>query len=297
MKKSPYQAVIAFPCAAELGEGAIWDAERDVLYWVDILGATVHLFEPTTGTERTYDVGRSVATVVPCVDGSLLLGLRDGIARLKLDTGEITRLCDPEPSKPHTRLNDGKCDPAGRFWVGSICEREPQFDGALWCFDTERRLEKKLDRIQCSNGLVWSRDQSTFYYIDTPTSEVWAFDYDVETATLGSRRTAVRIDSRLGCPDGMAIDDEDHLYVAMFGGGRVLRLDPVAGKVELQISVPTTQVTSVAFGGTDLRTLYITTARVGQKNASLEERQLAGSLFSVELPYRGVKAVPFGGFR
>lgn len=286
---------VAFRQPAELGEGALWDERDGVLYWVDIIGNKVHRFDPRNRSNLSYDVGESVGTVVLGQNGSLLLGLRSGIAWLDPTRGRVTHLCDPEPDKPHTRLNDGKCDPRGRFWVGSICEQEPKFDGGLYCLDADQRLSQKLSQIQCSNGLVWTRDEKTFCYIDTPTHEIWKFDYSAESGRIDNRRVLSRIPEELGSPDGMAIDCDDHLWVALYHGHRVLRVDPADGRIELEIELPVTNVTSVAFGGRELDELYITTARAGLSPESLAREPLAGSLFRVRVPYQGVAAQRYAG--
>lgn len=286
---------VVFPQPSELGEGALWDERESVLYWVDIVQNKVQRFDPRNRSNLSYDVGESVGTVVLSQDQRLLLGLRNGIGTLDPTTGRVTHLVDVERDKPHTRLNDGKCDPRGRFWVGSICEREPEFDGGLYCLDASLALTTKLTGIQCSNGLVWSRDQRTFYYIDTPTHEIWGYQFDPDSGAIREKRIVATIPNALGSPDGMTIDSDDHLWVALFGGHRVLRIDPVKRQIELQIPVPASNVTSVAFGGRDLDELYITTARIGLSAEQREAEPLSGSLFRVQVPYRGVPANRFGG--
>jgi len=286
---------VAFACPSELGEGAIWDEREQLLYWVDIVLNKVYAYNPANRSNLAYDVGESVGTVVLTEAGQLLLGLRSGIAWLDRHTGKLTRLVDPEPGKPHTRLNDGKCDPQGRFWVGSICEREPQFDGGLYCLDHDLSLKQRLSGIQCSNGLVWSKKEDRFYYIDTPTQEIWGFSYDAQTGNLRDKCVVATIPQQLGCPDGMTIDEQDHLWVALWDGGKVIRVDPQTGHVELEIPVPARNVTSVAFGGRELNQLYITTARAGLSPEARADQPLAGSLFHLTLPCRGVVAKRFGG--
>lgn len=285
---------VAFPSASELGEGAIWDERHGVLYWVDILRNRLQRFDPRNRSNLSYDVGESVSTVVLSLDDGLLLGLRSGIGWLDPNTGRVEHLIDPEPNKPHTRLNDGKCDPMGRFWVGSYCERAPEFDGAFYCLHTDLTLETKLSGIQCANGPVWSLDQKTFYCVDSARHEIWGFDYDPPTARIAEQRVVASIDPKLGSPDGMTNDDEGKLWVALWGGGRVQRIDPHTGMVDLEIPVPAGNVSSVAFGGPDLDDLYITTARVGRSPEQLLAEPLAGSLFRVKVPYRGVIANRFG---
>lgn len=285
---------VAFPVPSELGEAALWDDREGVLYWVDILRNKVHRFNPRNRSNLSYDVGESVATVVLSLDDRLLLGLRTGIGWLDPNTGRVEHLIDPEPNKQHTRLNDGKCDPRGRFWVGSYCECAPEFDGALYCLHTDLTLETKLTQIQCSNGPVWSLDEKIFYCVDSARHEVWAFDYDASTGCIAGQRVVASIDPKLGSPDGMTIDELGNLWVAIWGGSRVQRIDPTTGGVNLEIPIPAGNVSSVAFGGPNLDELYITTARIGRSPEQLLLEPLAGSLFRVKVPYRGVVANRFG---
>jgi sugar lactone lactonase YvrE len=178
--------------------------------------------------------------------------------------------------------------------VGSYCERDPLFDAALYCLDTDLSVTRKLGHIQCSNGIVWTRDGRTLFYVDTPTHEIWGFDYDAETGTLANRRTVARFPEGEGSPDGMTIDEDDHLWVALFNGHRVVRVDPSDGTTELEIPIPATNVTSVAFGGSALDELYVTTALVGLGSDVRASEPLGGSLFRVRVPYRGVPASRFG---
>lgn len=292
---TPFSVDVAFAIPSELGEGALWDVRQQLLYWVDIVGNKIYAYNPRNKSNLAYDVGQSVGTVVLSEDDQILLGLRNGIASLNPNTGTVTVLTDPESDKPHTRLNDGKCDPQGRFWVGSICERAPHNDGGLYCLDADLTVTQKLFGIQCSNGLVWTRDARTFYYIDTPTREIWGFCFDAATASLSEKRVVATVPQELGFPDGMTIDEDDHLWVALWEGGRVLRIDPSNGRIELEIPVPARNVTSVAFGGEALDELYITTASVGMSPEQQAEFPKAGSLFRVKLPYRGVPTRRFAG--
>ena len=209
------------------------------------------------------------------------------------NTGKLTRIADPEADRPDTRFNDGKCDPQGRFWAGTMVEGGNRRSGALYCLDTDLTVSKKLDGVTTSNGLVWTRDSATFYYIDTPTHQVQAFDFDPDRADLHNQRVAAEIPNDWGAPDGMTIDEQDHLWIALFRGSRVVRLDPRTGQFELAVSLPALNVTSCAFGGPELDQLYITTARVGLDREQRQAQPLAGSLFRARLPYRGVAAKRF----
>lgn len=286
-------AEVVFPIACTLGEGSLWDHRSGFLYWVDIADDKVFVFNPVNRSNLAFDVGENVGTVVISRNDQLLLALRSGFGWLDRATGTLTRIHDPEAHLPNTRFNDGKCDPQGRFWAGTMVEGGPRGAGALYCLDTHLRVTKHLDGVSCSNGLVWSRDGHCFYYIDTPTRQVARFDFDGQSGSLGHRQVAVEIPHDLGSPDGMAIDEQDHLWIALFGGGKVIRVDPSTGAIDLEVVVPATNVTSCAFGGPDLDELYITTARVGRPTDALAAEPLAGSLFRAKVPARGVPSSRF----
>jgi sugar lactone lactonase YvrE len=177
--------------------------------------------------------------------------------------------------------------------VGSVVEDGQRGNGGLYCIDTELGVQQKLSGVNISNGLVWSSDAKTFYYIDTPTQLVRAFDFDVDTSALSRERTVFELPSSQGSPDGMAIDEEDQLWVALWGGRKVLRIDPRDGSVGFVIDVPAERITSCAFGGPNLDTLYITSARVGASEAELNAQPLTGSLFVASVPFRGVPSTRF----
>lgn len=286
-------AQLRFALRCELGEGSLWDEKRQVLYWVDIAQNKVYCYTPSNRSNLAYDVGENVGTVVVTANEKLLLALRSGFAWLDPETGVVGHLSDPESDKPHTRFNDGKCDPRGRFWAGTMVEDGPKGDGALYCLDTDLSVTRKLSGVSCSNGLAWSRDQRHFYYIDTPTFQIQCFDYDAQTASLGDCRIAAEFPRDAGAPDGMTIDAQDGLWVALFGGSKVVRVNPVTGHVDFEVKVPAPNVTSCAFGGSNLDELFITTAGVGNSDEQRRAYPLAGSLFSVKVPFKGLPATRF----
>lgn len=289
-------AKIVFPRPSTLGEGALWDAERQHLYWVDIIERRVFVFDPKTRVNREFDVGDEVGTIVVARDEKLLLALQSGFALLDPSSGLVTPLSDPRSSVEEGRFNDGKCDPEGRFWAGTIVDSdESKGKGALYCLDTDGTTTRKLEGVTCSNGLCWSADRKTFYYIDTPTYQVRAFDYDAKTGGIENPRIAIELTQDEGAPDGMTIDAEGQLWIALFDGGKVLRVDPNSGDRTYQVLVPGGgNVTSCAFGGPDLNQLYITTARVGLSPEQAAQLPAAGSLFVAEVPQRGVPSARFG---
>ncbi len=280
---------------ATLGEGPIWHAQRQVLYWVDILEKKVHIYDPAANQDRAIDVGQYVGTVVPRKSGGLMLALHHGFASLDPDTQQLQIIHDPESHLPDTRFNDGKCDPAGRFWAGTMSLTGAAGAGSLYCMDKDLRVRKILDKVTVSNGIAWSLDHKTMYFIDTPTQAVAAFDYDIETGSIANRRVVVSIPKEDGLPDGMTIDAEGMLWVAHWGGSRVTRWNPANGKLLQTISVPAAQTTACWFGGPDLDVLYITSARHGLNERALAEQPYAGGIFCVRPGVRGLEAYEFAG--
>jgi sugar lactone lactonase YvrE len=288
-------AELVLDARAELGEGVNWDAAKGVLYWVDILHHEVHIFDPASGADRCIRVGQYVGAAVPTSAGDLMLALHHGFARLDPDTGTLTPVCDPESHLPDNRFNDGKCDPAGRFWAGTMHMEAQGRTGALYRMDKDLSVHKILDEVSISNGLAWSPDLSTLYYIDTLQYEVAAFDYDLDTGDVGRRRAVIKFSHDAGHPDGMTIDEQGMLWVAYCGGGRVARWDPVQGELLEEIRLPVTMTTNCVFGGPELDTLYISTARVTLTDEDLARQPHAGALFCVKPGVRGQAAPPFGG--
>lgn len=271
------------------GEGPIWHGNR--LLYVDIEAHKIIAFDPSSGAEKIWDVGQRVGTVVPRASGGVVWAGDDGIFSLDEATGKSTLICDPEAEIETNRFNDGKCDPAGRFWAGTMHlgpNRTPT--GSLWCLHADGRIEKKFGPVTVSNGLVWTRDKRTMYYIDTPRKNVIAFDFDNDTGVISNERIAIDCQGFAGVPDGMTIDADDKLWIAFCHGGRVLCIDPRSAKVEQEISFPCIETTACAFGGEDLGDLYITTGLSGK---SVEP--LAGRVFVCRPGARGVPGDSFAG--
>ena len=279
---------------AELGEGAIWDHSSHTLLWVDILRKQLHTYNPENQVNKSVSMPSRIGTVVPYTDSSAVVALEDGIYITNYNSPTLSLLSDIESSKTENRFNDGKVDPNGNFWVGSMNLAETDPTGALYRVSPEGASTMMLDNITISNGLVWTKDASTFYYIDTPTMKIRAFDFDASSSTISNERVAVNVPPELGYPDGMAIDEEDKLWVGMWNGNAVVRFDPETGKVLKRIVIPAHNVTSCAFGGPNLDILYITTASVDMTDKEHQEFPLAGSLFSVKPGVRGVPSPRFG---
>jgi sugar lactone lactonase YvrE len=287
-------AEIALAVTPTLGEGPLWCQLTNSLYWVDILESKVHRFDPAAGANRTWAVPEHVGTVVTRAKGGLTLALRGGFAHLNTGDGAITRLAQPAADKPHLRFNDGKCDPAGRFWAGTLAYDEKPNQGSLYRLDPSGAITVMLEQVSISNGLAWDLARSRFYYIDSPTRTVAAFHYDHASGAITNRRVAVQATPEDGWPDGMAIDVEGKLWVAHWGGSQVIRWDPETGKALARIRTPASQPSACAFGGPRLDRLYITSARVGMKPEQLA-KEPAGSLFVADPGIAGVAFAPFAG--
>lgn len=278
---------------SRLGEGSLWDAREQCLWWVDITAGLVHRFDPATGENRTCEVGQMVGTVVVREGGGLLVAVEEGIARLDFDSGALDFIARPEADKPTNRFNDGKCDPAGRFWAGTMSLQGEKEAGSLYRCDASGSTKAMVSGVSTSNGIVWNRSRTVMYYIDTPTRQVWAYDYDQASGDIANRRTVVEVSQDLGYPDGMAIDAEDRLWVAHWGGWAVHRWDPETGRRLDSVRVDAECVTSCAFGGPDLATLYITTAGGGEGGKA--DQPNAGHLFAWASSVQGMESDRFAG--
>ncbi len=275
---------------AQLGEGPAWDAKTHTLYWVDILGKRIYYHRD--GENGLIQLDDMPGCLAPCKDGNLIVAARASLLTLEPATVKTTFLASvSEPA--NNRFNDGKCDPAGRFLAGTMDMDEKAASGALYSFDGAK-VTRLLDGVRISNGLAWSPDYKTFYYIDTPTRAVRAFDYDLSSGEIANPRVVIRVPEALGWPDGMTSDADGCLWIAMWGGAQVTRWDARTGGLLEQIRVPAKNATACVFGGQDLNELYITSARVGLEEADLTEYSLSGSLMRVRTGFRGMPTFEFG---
>jgi len=283
-----YEVQLIVDQKAELGEGPCWDGKNKCLYWVDIMGKKLHIHSTATNTNREIDVGAYIGTVAVREKGGLIVALQNGFHFLDTETEQLTPITDPERHRPENRFNDGKCDPAGRFWAGSMELNITGPNASLYRLGTDLNVKKMLDDVTISNGLAWSPDYKKMYYIDTPTQQVAAFDYDHQTGEICNKRAVVTIDKKDGSPDGMTIDEEGMLWVAHWGGSRVTRWNPATGELLDKIEVPATNVTACVFGGENMDELFITTARS-------EGDPSSGGLFKVKLNVKGAPSYTFQG--
>jgi sugar lactone lactonase YvrE len=279
-----------------LGEGPIWDDQGQQLLWVDILAGQVHRYEPSSGLHRVIEVGEHVGSVVPTDSPDLvLLALASGFAWLHLESGALTPIADPEPDRPGNRFNDGKCDPAGRFWAGTMAYTDHADQGSLYCLEPDGGVRRALTNLGIPNGISWSHDGQLMYFIDSLTRTVKSYEFDLAQGTLGAEQIAVRVPAELGLPDGMTIDTQGMLWVAQWGGGCVCRWNPHTGALLQRIDLPVSLTTACAFGGPDLSTLFITSATTGLSAVQLQKEFHAGGLFVVHTGFQGVPAFRYKG--
>jgi sugar lactone lactonase YvrE len=289
------EAELVIDVRCTLGEGPVWDDREHVLRWVDILGEQVHRYDPETGDHTAIDVDQPVGALALCETSGLALALRDGFGLLDETTGELNLIAPVEADDPSTRMNDGKCDRRGRFWAGTMAFDAAPKRGSLYCLDPVDALNVRvwLTDVTISNGLAWSADDRTLYYIDSATRRIDAMDFDLATGTVDRRRPLFAVPVEAGLPDGMALDDDGYLWVALWGGGAVHRYAP-DGTLDRIIEVPTSHVSCCTFGGSDLDVLYITTARDGLDPETLAAEPHAGSLFRCHVGVTGPAPARFG---
>lgn len=290
-----YDAECVLDARAELGEGPVWDHREQALWWVDIDGHAIHRFDPATGEDTVNPVGEQVGACVPRIRGGLVMATASGFYFFDPKTGEKDFLGHPEVHLHNNRFNDGKCDPAGRFWAGTLAMDGVVGGAALYCLGVDGGISQHLPNVTVSNGMAWSSDRKTMYYIDTMAQCVFALDYDLDSGELDNQRPVITVDRSQGFPDGMAIDAEDKLWVAHWGGSQVVRYDPDTAEALARIALPVTQPTSCAFGGADFRDLYITSARASLRGPALEAQPHAGSVFRVRVETPGLPADLYAG--
>ncbi|ADU31705.1 SMP-30/gluconolactonase/LRE family protein [Evansella cellulosilytica] len=289
------EAQLIIPAGATLGEGPCWDEKKQVLYWIDILEKKIHRFKPVTNETQTIKLSQYIGCLGLVERGGYLVGLQDGIYYLDEISEEIVSINHPESEKKENRFNDGKVDPGGRFWAGTMHLDGLEGEGALYRLDIDKNISRMIEDVSISNGLAWDTNKQLMYYIDTPTKKVAAFDYDAATGEINNKRYVITIPEGEGFPDGMTIDAEGMLWIAHWGGSRVSRWNPDNGEKLSEIFFPVSQVTCCCFGGEKLDKLYVTTASVGLSEAEQKEQPNAGGVFVVEPGVKGTYSYRFKG--
>ena len=281
---------------AELGEGPLWDVAEQRLYWIDSLGARVHCCEGDGASPRSWSVPAHIGSLALRRSGGAVVALRDGFYTLDFATGGCRKLVDPDPGKPRIRMNDGKVDRQGRFVAGYMDYEERDPICALFRLDPGGKVEKLDDGIVCSNGPCWSPDGRTFYFADTYTREIWAYDYDLESGMASRRRVFCSFPAcgLKGLPDGATVDAEGFVWSVAVYEGKLARFAP-DGRLDRLVGLPVESTTSLSFGGPDLDIAYVTSMARTVKGVKPRGRE-AGGLFAVHgLGVRGLPEPRFAG--
>ncbi len=279
---------------AALGEGPVWVAREQALYWVDIKGGHIHRLDPETGEKRTWTPAQQPCSLAPAAGGKFVGAFRNGFVEVAFEDGKlrVEAIDDPERGLPNNRFNDGKVDPQGRFWAGTMDDNELDPTGVLYRLDPDLSWSRQDDGYVVTNGPAFSPDGRTLYHTDTFDGLIHAFDLAPD-GSIANKRPFIRIPADHGYPDGMTVDAEGCLWVALWGGWGLSRFDP-NGEPCGRIGLPVAQVTSCAFGGPDLAQLFITTAAIGLDDAARRNQPLAGGLFICEPTVGGLPATLFG---
>jgi sugar lactone lactonase YvrE len=248
---------LAYDARVTLGECPRWDHSARCLYWVDISGDALHRFKPKTGHNETMAIGENIGCFAQDERGGFIAGLRSGYARITSFGGDVVKLVSPDYDPSKARFNDGRCDGKGRFWAGTMWEPRDKAGGTVYRLDVDGRFSAKASPTIITNGITFSPDGKTMTLADTPNHVLWAFDYDEANGEVSNRRVLREYDPPKGRPDGACVDADGNIYIAIFQGARVEKLSP-KGELLATISVPVPNPTCCAFGGDDLRTLFIT---------------------------------------
>ena len=288
----PHPVEVAVAAADELGEGPLWDLEASRLLWVDIARGLVHAWTPGGPTETVAFDGE-VSAVAPRADSpGWVVAVGRELVLVEPDARRL--MASVEPDRPSNRFNDCRCDAQGRLWAGTMSKVRERGSGALYRVEPGGQIERVIAGTTVSNGLGWSPHGDTMYFIDSPTRRIDAFDFEEGTGAIGGRRPFARVDPRDGLPDGLAVDAEGGVWVALFGGSAIRRYS-AEGELEAHIPLPVKNPTCPAFGGAALDRLYVTTARDRLPPERLAPERLAGAVLALEPGVAGLPAHPFGG--
>jgi len=296
IKPSPIEVTQVLSARAQIGEGPVWDARSQRLFWVDIVGQQLNVFNPADGTNKTHQFDDIVTSASPRASGGVLLTLRRSFAFFDHHTGKLETVADVEPDMPGNRFNDGKTDRQGRHWAGTMGDVDwNQPIGNLYRLGKDLKPLRMAEKVCCSNGIGWSPDDKTMYFCESFAYFIHAYDFDAATGAIENRRTFATFNPESGSfPDGLTVDAEGGVWSAQPVYGRIVRYDP-RGRIERIYELPVSRGTSIMFGGPELDTLYVTTMRTTLDDAQLAEEPLAGCLLAIEPGVKGIAEAPFAG--
>jgi len=279
---------------SELAESPVWDADNNRIYWVDIEKGILHWYNFSDQAKHELAIGQKIGSVALIAQNRLVAALENGFFSIDTLKKSVTPIIEIESQISTNRFNDGKCDPAGRFWAGTMSVIGKPNAGKLYMLDGNFRVMELLRGVGCSNGMAWSPDHATFYYIDSLSYQLVTYDFDMFLGAISNQKILIQFAPDEGIPDGMTTDSQGALWIAMWDGGNVSRYDPVSGKLLLRIKFPVARISSCTFGGPELSDLFITTARVGLSEQQLKDQPLAGSVFVIKnTGFTGSPAHPF----
>jgi len=286
------EPVNVYPCQNIIGEGPLWNVEEQAIYWVDIDGKNIQRFYPETGKYDSFDVPVKVCLMAFREKGGMIFGAEDGFYFWDPETQKMDFITHPEKGKKEARFNDGKVDRKGRLWAGTMT-----FEGAtsaLYRMGADLSVSKMVSEVTIANGVGWSPDNSTMYFVDSFRYVINAFDYDLATGSISNQRPFVQMDAEFGIPDGLTVDSDGYVWCAIYGAWKVMRYDP-SGKVASEIKMPVSKPSSCMFGGKDLNELYVTSIAEGLSEADKAKEPMAGDLFMIETEVIGLSEPYFAG--
>jgi L-arabinonolactonase len=276
-----------------LGEGPLWDERDEVLWWLDIKCREIRRYSPASGQEVVYEAPEEPGSLAVRERGGLVVAMASGFHFFDPSEGRFVAVLDPEPNLEMNRFNDGKPDRQGRFWAGTMNDPPTRQTAALYRLDADLSCHRIVENVCCSNALAWSPDSHTMYYADSFRYRVWAWDFDPDSGEIENRRDFINLEWSGGIADGATVDSEGCYWLAVPNTGKLLRFDP-SGELMTSILLPVDQPTCPMFGGAELDTLYVTTARFNRPSEVLTTQPQAGGLFALDV---GVKGLPEARFR
>lgn len=277
-----------------LGESIIWDSRDQVLWWVDGIGQFIHRLNPATGVKRSWEMNEEIGSINLRANGGMLVGMRSGIYFFSPETGQLSEVARPDSERPGNRFNDGKVDRHGRFWSGTVEAAAYTPRGRLFRMDADLSVKKVMEGITCINGISFSPDNRLMYMTDSFSCRIDVFDYDTVDGAIYNRRHFADVPLGRGICDGSTVDADGCFWSANMDGWCVTRYDP-RGRIDMVINLPVRRVSSLCFGGADLDTLYITTARRRMQDKELAQQPLAGNVLAVRPGVKGLPEPAFAG--